>query len=99
MFPSDRISRPFRGLRNFNLQTKIATTMENMPRQEWEDQISDGENQIGHLSQNESRNAAPDRENEDDEESESGDWGDVDPQDDPLMPPGPMDPSGPGSAV
>lgn len=34
-----------------------------------------------------------------DDEEESGDWGTVDPLDDPLMPPSDMDPSGPGSAV
>jgi hypothetical protein len=37
----------------------------------------------------------------DEDEDEDGDWGNVDPQSDPVHPgpPDPMDPSGPGSAV
>jgi len=66
---------------------------------------NDGENQ-GHIwmrhPNNESQQMAPDREEElekEEEENESADWGDVDPQHDPMQPQGPMDPSGPGSAV
>lgn len=35
----------------------------------------------------------------DEDEDESSNWGDVDPNHDPRIPAGPMDPSGPGSAV
>ncbi len=43
-----------------------------------------------------------DEADDDDDEKEDlsdNDWGDVDPLDNPLRAPGPMDPSGPGSAV
>ena len=36
---------------------------------------------------------------DDEDEEESANWGDVDPTHDPRQPAGPMDPSGPGSAV
>lgn len=36
---------------------------------------------------------------DDEEEEEKADWGDIDPQHDPLAPPGPNDPSFPGSAI
>lgn len=36
---------------------------------------------------------------EGDDDEENGDWGTVDPLDDPMSPPSDMDPSGPGSAV
>ncbi|RZJ64510.1 MAG: hypothetical protein EOO50_15415 [Flavobacterium sp.] len=40
-----------------------------------------------------------DDKDEDEDEEESANWGDVDPTHDPRQPAGPMDPSGPGSAV
>lgn len=43
-------------------------------------------------------NTDPEDEGEE-EETELPEWGDIDPQHDPSRPAGPMDPSGPGSAV
>jgi hypothetical protein len=40
-----------------------------------------------------------DDEEGDDEETHKSDWGDVDPQHNPMSPRSPMDPSAPGSAV
>ncbi|RZJ69616.1 hypothetical protein [Flavobacterium sp.] len=81
--------------------------MENT-HEDWKEPINDGQNQ-GHdwerhtkpeeTSKMMKSDDPEDDEKEDDEETESADWGDVDPQHDPLVPPGPMDPSGPGSAV
>lgn len=70
---------------------------------DWRLTANDGDSQ-GHdwarRQQNETRpQSAADKEQQNEEDSESADWGDVDPQHDPLIPPGPMDPSGPGSAV
>jgi|GEM_PF-3133064 len=79
--------------------------MENRNDKNLRNQEIDAENQ-GQWMQNERSNEmlnfAPDRDDskdDEEEETESADWGDVDPQNDPLIPPGPMDPSGPGSAV
>lgn len=81
--------------------------MENTNEKDAMQPFNDGENQghdwMRHAPENDQRNMAPDREEslekEEEEQEESADWGDLDPQHDPLQPPGPMDPSGPGSAV
>ncbi|MBD3582651.1 hypothetical protein [Flavobacterium selenitireducens] len=79
--------------------------MENTNEKEWmpsNQDPTDREREMRDTSGDESRNTSGDREEsleKEEVEEESADWGDVDPQHDPLQPQGPMDPSGPGSAV
>jgi len=47
----------------------------------------------------EDRDEGDDDEDSDDEETHKTDWGDVDPQHNPMAPRSPMDPAAPGSAV